>query len=154
MFGCKSEEVIGKHLSLLLPNIAEDVESVSFESVGKRADGELFPVFLSKSNSSGEGFKQFNSFSVIRKGEAAVSAVFIRDVRDIREYQALIRQNEALLTKMLPKTIALRLKNSLTTNERDLIADGYDSVSILFADIVKLSCNLMCFNTLKLFWLE
>lgn len=38
---------------------------------------------------------------------------------------------------MLPKSIAARLKNSLDSSKRVLIADGYANVSILFADIVK-----------------
>ena len=40
-------------------------------------------------------------------------------------------RSEALLTNILPATVAARLKNPLTT----LIADKYDDASVLFADI-------------------
>lgn len=72
-----------------------------------------------------------------------VCALFIRDVRDIRGYQNLIQQNDVLLSKILPSSIAERLKDSFRYSESDassdnvLIADSHDCVSILFADIVK-----------------
>lgn len=69
--------------------------------------------------------------------------VTVRDVREIKGYQSLIQQNEELLLKMLPKSIAQRLKKALSKHEQGdeqlLIADSYPEVSILFADIVRFS---------------
>eukprot|EP01107_Rhizomastix_libera_P005146 TRINITY_DN1838_c0_g1_i1.p1 TRINITY_DN1838_c0_g1~~TRINITY_DN1838_c0_g1_i1.p1 ORF type:complete len:311 (-),score=67.95 TRINITY_DN1838_c0_g1_i1:96-908(-) len=64
-------------------------------------------------------------------------AVFIRDVRDIKGYQSLIEMNETLLQKILPKSIALRLKDIIMRDEPVAIADTHESASILFADMVK-----------------
>ncbi|KAH3765335.1 family 3 adenylate cyclase [Pelomyxa schiedti] len=126
MFGYTADEVVGSPVNILLDEAINQAAEKSRESTAVHKDGSKFPILLSKSNSSSEGF----------------SALFIRDVREIRTYRNLIERNEALLLKMLPKNIALRLKDCLSSQQsygEALIADSHESVSILFADIVKFS---------------
>jgi len=85
----------------------------------KKADGSLIPVSA--------------SFSI----SGTVCAVFLRDVREIKGYQSLIQQNEMLMEKILPKSIAVRLKDIITSQLPVCIADNFDKVTILFADMVK-----------------
>eukprot|EP01105_Mastigella_eilhardi_P014957 TRINITY_DN33_c3_g1_i1.p1 TRINITY_DN33_c3_g1~~TRINITY_DN33_c3_g1_i1.p1 ORF type:complete len:1332 (+),score=381.30 TRINITY_DN33_c3_g1_i1:681-4676(+) len=121
IFGYSANEILGLELAVVLP----EYDGTSSTTRAKHKDGTLFPVFVSKSDTL----------------QGGVSAVFVRDTRDIEEYQQLIRQNETLLCKMLPANIATRLKDTLVhgTGESKLIADSHSSVSVLFADIVKFS---------------
>lgn len=57
MFGYNSDAMIGKPLSIVLPFVDRDGDqAASFESVGKNMQGELFPVFVSKSSTAGTGY--------------------------------------------------------------------------------------------------
>ncbi|KAH3745207.1 PAS domain S-box protein [Pelomyxa schiedti] len=133
MFGYTKDEIIGESVQILLHD-GVPVSKDSSEMVAKHKSGNEFPVLLSKSETSSE--------------EGDISALFIRDVRNIRAYQNLIDQNEILLFKILPQNIALRLKSQFAqsnTLSSQLIADYHESVTILFADIVKFSqwsCNV------------
>eukprot|EP01105_Mastigella_eilhardi_P014942 TRINITY_DN33_c1_g2_i1.p1 TRINITY_DN33_c1_g2~~TRINITY_DN33_c1_g2_i1.p1 ORF type:complete len:1678 (-),score=438.10 TRINITY_DN33_c1_g2_i1:85-5118(-) len=132
IFGFQAGEVSGMPLEKVLP----EYDFSSSSTRARHKDGTLFPVFVSKSETQ-------TKEQADQQAEQAggVSAVFVRDTRDIEEYQQLIQQNEVLLRKILPKNIAERLKDSVLhgRGEAKLIADHHESVSILFADIVKFS---------------
>jgi len=94
--------------------------------VGKRKDGTLVPIFLSVS--------QFNLPSSKKKG-------FVGIMRDMTEKERAIeaeverKKSEALLMNVLPQAISDRLKGE-KNHEHVQIADHYDNVTILFADVV------------------
>ncbi|KAH3743690.1 Family 3 adenylate cyclase [Pelomyxa schiedti] len=134
MFGWSSSEIVGSHLARLLckewlESQKEHASEKNTEAVGFNKEGIQFPVLISKSTAALES--------------GTVAILIVRDVREIRGYQELLEQNENLLLKMLPKTIAQRLKNSIASAKDKtqplLIADSHPQVSILFADIVKFS---------------
>eukprot|EP01105_Mastigella_eilhardi_P012222 TRINITY_DN2806_c0_g1_i1.p1 TRINITY_DN2806_c0_g1~~TRINITY_DN2806_c0_g1_i1.p1 ORF type:complete len:1449 (+),score=227.79 TRINITY_DN2806_c0_g1_i1:312-4349(+) len=120
LFGYTVEEVTDMRISTLLPELdfsAAAPDTAAAETVAVPKDGTEFPVFASRSAST----------------EMESAAVFIRDVRDIRAYQSLIEKNEELLLKILPKTIALRLKDTLAADPvqgpaTHLIADRHENV--------------------------
>jgi class 3 adenylate cyclase len=58
--------------------------------------------------------------------------VYGTDVTALREQQRLARENERLLLNILPEPIAQRLRNG-----EPLIADRFEDVTLLFADIVE-----------------
>ncbi|KAH3742887.1 Family 3 adenylate cyclase [Pelomyxa schiedti] len=134
MFGWTSGEIVGSHLARLickdwLENQKTHVSEKNTEAVGISKEGVQFPVLISKSTAALES--------------GTVAILIVRDVREIRGYQKLLEQNENLLLKMLPKSIAQRLKSSIASAKDKtqplLIADRHPQVSILFADIVKFS---------------
>jgi PAS domain S-box-containing protein len=84
-------------------------------------DGETFPVTLSMS----------------KKATGGQYALFIRNLRQIKVYQQLIEDNNTLLFKMLPHSIALRIKNNISESEDIKLADKHEEVTIMFADIDK-----------------
>jgi len=96
----------------------EELEQ-SMDVTATHSDGTKIPVTLSMSSSG------------------TTCALFIRDMRDIKGYQNLIEMNETLLQKILPKSIAMRLKDIIMRDEPVAIADNHDKTSILFADMVK-----------------
>ena len=58
--------------------------------------------------------------------------VYGTDVTAVRERERLARENERLLLNILPAPIAQRLRNG-----EPLIADRFDDVTLLFADVVE-----------------
>ena len=58
--------------------------------------------------------------------------VYGTDVTAVRERERLARENERLLLNILPKPIAARLREG-----EPLIADRFDDVTLMFADIVE-----------------
>ena len=86
-------------------------------------DGSKIPVLISSSQTIAGISMQY--------------VLFIRDVRDIRGYQELLLNNDRLLAKMLPRSIATKLKKNIMMNGAEHIsfAQKHESVSILFADI-------------------
>jgi adenylate cyclase len=90
----------------------------------KRKDGSLFPIFLTVSE------------CVLASKN---KTVFIGIMRDMTEKEKAIAaevergRSEALLMNILPEKIALRLKN---INDDSHIADYFEDVTILFADVV------------------
>ena len=69
----------------------------------------------------------YNSFVMV----ATVVIVFLWGVYVIQQLEVARRRADALLLTILPASIAARLKRTPAT-----IADGYDEVTVLFADIV------------------
>lgn len=96
---------------------------------GKKKDGSEFPVFLTVSEF------QINSFRKERHG-------FIGIMRDMSEKERAIAaeveksKSEALLMNVLPHHICERMKECTENHEHMQIADAFDNVTILFADIV------------------
>jgi len=144
VFGYTKEELLGRNVTMLMPKkhaikhgrylerYFERKENKSTSSVvgkgrdleGKKKDGSLFPVFLTVSECVMASKKK---------------AVFIGILRDMTEKEKAIaaeverEKSEALLMNILPPTIAMRLKN---INDDSHIADYFESVTILFADVV------------------
>ena len=58
--------------------------------------------------------------------------VYGTDVTAVKERERLARENERLLLNILPEPIAQRLRDG-----EPLIADRFDDVTLLFADIVE-----------------
>jgi len=131
-----SEEIKGKLVTSILPKhvfgIQEDEKDANLihgadsdendygkEIFATHKDGTQFSVTLSLSKSGSMG------------------AIFIRDVREIKGYQQLIENNEILLLKMLPKSIALRLKDTISNGSKIKIADKHDDITIMFVDVDK-----------------
>ena len=69
----------------------------------------------------------YNSFVMV----ATVVIVFLWGVYVIQQLEVARRRADALLLTILPAPIAARLKH-----DTSVIADGYDEVTVLFADIV------------------
>lgn len=144
-FGYTRDELIGSDISLLMPkkhaahhsryleryfekkrnsSTTSKVVGQGRDVEGKRKDGSLFPIFLTVS----ECILASKSRSV-----------FIGIMRDMTEKQRAMEaelereKNEALLHNLLPQSISTRLK-SMTHDET--IADYFESVTILFVDVV------------------
>jgi class 3 adenylate cyclase len=96
----------------------EAIAKNTIEVQAKKADGTAIPTTITMS----------------RAGNAV--ALFIRDIRDIKEYQHLIENNATLLQQMLPEAIVTQMKDIITRDEPIAIAQNHEMVSILFADMV------------------
>lgn len=91
------------------------------ELTAVRKDGTLFPILLGVTE-------------VEYTGKAKMFAAFIEDLttqKKLLEVEVESAKAEALLLNMLPEDVALRLKR-----DPGHIADHYQNVAILFADIV------------------
>ncbi len=91
------------------------------ELTAVRKDGTLFPILLGVTE-------------VEYTGKAKMFAAFIEDLttqKKLLEVELESAKAEALLLNMLPEDVALRLKR-----DPGHIADHYQNVAILFADIV------------------
>ena len=91
------------------------------ELTAVRKDGTLFPILLGVTE-------------VEYTGKAKMFAAFIEDLttqKKLQEVEVESAKAEALLLNMLPEDVALRLKR-----DPGHIADHYQNVAILFADIV------------------
>eukprot|EP01107_Rhizomastix_libera_P005416 TRINITY_DN1881_c0_g1_i2.p1 TRINITY_DN1881_c0_g1~~TRINITY_DN1881_c0_g1_i2.p1 ORF type:complete len:1025 (-),score=324.32 TRINITY_DN1881_c0_g1_i2:1511-4555(-) len=100
----------------------EHVEEAS-DAFGLHKNGKEIPVTISVSQTMTGKKMQF--------------VTFLRDIRAVKGYQQLIKNNETLLLKMLPKSIAEKIKHTIASRGADQIriAKRHDSVSILFVDI-------------------
>jgi class 3 adenylate cyclase len=67
----------------------------------------------------------------------SVGAIFFRDLRNLKGYENMIAKNESLLLKILPRTIAVQLRDEVMRNKAVCIAQHHDTVSVLFADMVQ-----------------
>ena len=155
VFGYTKNEMINHNVSLLMPEkhakqhdtylsnflsksqIGEgnckkrhtSVVGAGRDVIGKQKDGSLVPLFLSVS--------EFCSQSNSKQKHG-----FIGIMRDMTEKQNAIaaemerEKSEALLRNVLPSAISDRLKGHGEGHTEVQIADAYDDVSILFADIV------------------
>mmetsp|Transcript_24954 Transcript_24954/g.28558 ORF Transcript_24954/g.28558 Transcript_24954/m.28558 type:complete len:541 (+) Transcript_24954:424-2046(+) len=152
VFGFQTDEMIGNNISMLMPeHVAKNhdqflenylkvhkgndpckkrcasVVGKGRDVVGQRKDGSFVPLFLSVS--------EFLQKSNQHHG-------FIGIMRDMTEKQNAIdaemerKKSEALLMNLLPRTISDRLKVHGDDHANVQIADAYENVTILFADIV------------------
>jgi class 3 adenylate cyclase len=120
------EQALRGHMSLLLHRCrnSEDgsCEGVVWETMVARSDSETFPAQVSLCVGRTQGEVYF--------------AAFIRDLSVLKKQESLLRlereKSEKLLSTILPKSIAARLKAS-----EGHVVDVYDSVSVVFTDIVK-----------------
>jgi PAS domain S-box-containing protein len=148
VFGYETEDMIGRNITMLMPehhackhhlylerylnlNPVEaarvsHVVGKGRDVVGKRKDGTSVPIFLSVS--------QFNLPSSKKRG-------FVGIMRDMTEKEKAItaeverQKSEVLLMNVLPRAISDRLKGD-KNHEHVQIADHYENVTILFADVV------------------
>lgn len=95
------------------------------ETIARNQAGQDVPVIVTASFSESRT-ANFN-LTLTYSGRGTSCTLFIRDLRAIQGFQKLIEQNEELLCKMLPKSIANRLKSSVATAK--------DSNSVLIAGI-------------------
>lgn len=103
-------------------------ESASgIETTARNKDGIEFPVIVTVtiSSSTGNSTTTANKITFVAEKEEACT-LFVRDLRDIKGYQKLIEQNEILLLKMLPKSIAAKLRASVFSQAvtKDLLVAG------------------------------
>lgn len=143
-FGYSEKEMLGRNVTMLMPkqhavnhgryleryfarkggSVKSTVVGKGRDLEGKRKDGSLFPIFLTVSE-------------CVQASRNKI--VFIGIMRDMTEKHMAIaaeverEKSEALLMNILPEKIALRLKN---INDDSHIADYFEDVTILFADVV------------------
>lgn len=138
VFGWSKEELIGKNISMIMPDghahnhdsYLERYIKTGFKKMigkqreveAKKKDGTMFPCILGLSEIS------------ISTNEARQFVGFIKDVtiqKSLLIAEAEREASDTLLHNILPEHIAHRLKQ-----DPSHIADHYDNTTILFADIV------------------
>ena len=139
-FGCPTAEALLQPLSRFVPevDVAEAFPGLR-EWVGVRGDGSRFPVEASVSHVTGRG-QQLTTLILRdiserlrarREIEALNHGLEGRIAERTQELREANRQSERLLLNVLPQPIAERLKRG-----EHFIAERYDSVTVLFADLV------------------
>jgi class 3 adenylate cyclase len=97
----------------VLARIVEVLERGGADTVELQADGRTFDV------------------RVVRVYEFDSINLYGTDITAARQVEAFSRENERLLLNILPRSIAARLRGGET-----VIADGFDDMAVLFADVV------------------
>jgi class 3 adenylate cyclase len=97
----------------VLGRIVEVLERGGAGTVELEADGRTFAV------------------RVVRVYEFDSINLYGTDITAARQVEAFSRENERLLLNILPRSIAARLRGGET-----VIADGFDDMAVLFADVV------------------
>jgi class 3 adenylate cyclase len=97
----------------VLERIVEVLEGSGAGTVELEADGRTFAV------------------RVVRVYEFDSINLYGTDITAARQVEAFSRENERLLLNILPPSIAARLRGGET-----VIADGFDDMAVLFADVV------------------
>jgi class 3 adenylate cyclase/PAS domain-containing protein len=110
------------NMTMLMSKKTEGGDGMVWETVIVRSDGQIFPAQVSLCIGRMQGDVYF--------------AAFIRDLSVMKKQEQLLRtereKSENLLSTILPKSIADRLK----ANDGPIV-DTYDSVSVVFTDMVK-----------------
>lgn len=141
LFGYQSMEIVGKNVKTLFSEkqnlqFMDDfftqthdnkTRPKAVEVLARRHNGTEFPVHLSISEARVNGKRIF--------------AIFMRDITEMKAYQrALEHEKETtdkFLFRILPKSIAEILKKEgLDNNNRQLIAEAYKEVTVVFCDLV------------------
>ncbi|KAH3762277.1 PAS domain S-box protein [Pelomyxa schiedti] len=146
LFGRATEDVLGHHASLILPDKVMRPFSVRMEMLmdpGQTVDptnGSLPSINNTEliiSHTDGKEIPVLLSVSEVVSKDAATVAMFLKDISNLKTQEAIIeeqkRRTDALLVNILPKMI----KEKLEMNPEKLIAEKYKHVTVAFADIVE-----------------
>eukprot|EP00727_Mastigamoeba_balamuthi_P013620 m51a1_g8881 putative protein (1732) ;mRNA; r:637216-644206 len=144
--GYAAEDALGRNVSMILPEDLGSNQRVvakifrAGHEHGAGAEKKIASQEVVLRTRDGKEFTSLLSVSRSTVRTKTTHALFIRDISAIKEHEQAIlhqqRRAEALLCNILPRALVKQLSSTAQRGKGNVIAQSYEEVTILFADIV------------------